>query len=288
MWTSVSPDLRAAGLGIDVERVSRRFEGAGAAGIQALQDVSITVQPRELVAVVGASGCGKTTLLRIVGGLDRPTSGSVAFLDEGGTAVSIAPRDLGFCFQDPRLLPWRCARDNAALPLELAGVGRAERRRRADEALSLVRLGGRERSLPATLSGGMRMRVALARAIVTRPRVLLLDEPFSALDEVTRMELDGELLRLREATGATILLVTHAISEAVLLADRIVVLGAHPGRVRSVITVDLPQRGLDRRASPGLAPLAARILDLIAERGDGATTTDGAPNQAFRGNGEKP
>jgi len=222
------------------------------------------VLPGELVAVVGASGCGKTTLLRLVGGLDRPDEGSIDFVGADGRSAARGQHDLGFCFQDPRLLPWRCARDNVALPLELAGVAKAERQRRALEALAMVRLTGRERSLPGTLSGGMRMRVALARAIVTRPRVLLLDEPFSSLDELTRLELDAELLMLREATGATILLVTHAISEAVLLADRIVVLASNPGRVCDTVTVDLPERGMARRGSPGLAPLVARILDRMA------------------------
>jgi len=257
---------------LSVRGVSRRFPG----GVEALRDVSLDVAPGELVAVVGASGCGKTTLLRIIGGLDRADAGEVRFgggdgrgSGAGGAPVAVAsprPVDIGFAFQDARLLPWRSALANVALPLELAGMARHERRRRAEEALSLVRLAGRERSLPATLSGGMRTRVALARAFVTKPRLLLLDEPFSALDEVTRLELDEELLRLRRETGVTVLLVTHTISEAVLLADRIVVLARGPGRVRETIDVDLPPAGAPRRAASGFAPLAARIFDLIAER----------------------
>lgn len=265
MWPDAEAPVGAepggGALGVRVVGVSRRFPG-----VEALRGISLEVKPGELVAVVGASGCGKTTLLRIIGGLDRADEGRVEFVDAGGAAISPGRFDLGFGFQESRLLPWRCARDNTALPLELAGVPRAERRRRAEQTLSLVRLADRTRSLPAELSGGMRMRVALARALVTKPRVLLLDEPFSSLDEVTRLELDEELLELRRATGATTLLVTHAISEAVLLADRIVVLGTRPGRVREVITVDLPERGLDRRASAGLAPLVSKILDLISER----------------------
>lgn len=260
-----APEEREA-LGLSVRGLTRRFPG----GIEALHEISLDVSPRELVAVVGASGCGKTTLLRLVGGLDHPTAGSIRFRGDHGEPLEPGRFDLGFAFQEPRLLPWRTALANVALPLELAGVPRPERLARARAVLELVRLSGRERSLPRTLSGGMRMRVALARALVTRPRVLLLDEPFSALDEVTRLELDEELLRLRRETGATILLVTHAISEAVFLADRIVVLSSSPGRVRETIPVELPP-GTARRTAPGFAPLAARIFDLIASRGGAAS-----------------
>jgi len=278
----VSAEQRGAGaLGLSVKSVSRRFPG----GVDALRDISLEVAPAELVAVVGASGCGKTTLLRVVGALDRPDAGTITFRDQHGEASVVGPFDLGFAFQEPRLLPWRTALKNVALPLELAGLARDECAQRASDAMTLVRLQGREHSMPSALSGGMRMRVALARALVTRPRLLLLDEPFSALDEFTRLELDEELLRLRHETGVTVLLVTHAISEAVLLADRIVVLSRSPGRVRETITVDLPPAGAARRVAPDFALLTARIFDLIAEGAAGEQSLNSDRVAASRARG---
>jgi len=264
--------VAAASLGVRVTSVSKRFEG----GVEAIRGVSFEVRAGELVTVVGASGCGKTTLLRIIGGLDRGDSGEVRFVDEREAPIAPGRFDLGYAFQEPRLLPWRTARANVELPLELAGVSASERLARATAVLELVRLRGRERALPGQLSGGMRMRVALARALVVRPRVLLLDEPFSALDEVTRLELDEELLRLRRETRVTVLLVTHSISEAVLLSDRIVVLARSPGRVLETIVVDLPPAGAARRAAAGFAPLAATIFDLIAQNPSAANAVETA------------
>ncbi|MBX3355528.1 MAG: ABC transporter ATP-binding protein [Phycisphaeraceae bacterium] len=272
-------------LGLRAQSVSRRF-----GEVEALRQVTMEVAPGEFVVVVGASGCGKTTLLRIIGGLERCDAGSIDFFDreEGAAAIATAPSearrfDLGFAFQEPRLLPWRCARDNVALPLELAGVPREERRRRAVEALELVRLGARTRALPAELSGGMRMRVALARALVTKPRLLLLDEPFSALDEVTRLELDEELLRLRQESGATVLMVTHSISEALSLADRIVVLASSPGRVREELTVNLGAPGVARRGTPDFGPLTARIFEMLGERGSSSSRDAKSASASPRG-----
>ncbi|HTT70363.1 MAG TPA: ABC transporter ATP-binding protein [Anaeromyxobacteraceae bacterium] len=205
-----------------------------------LEGVSLELAAGRFAAVVGPSGCGKTTLLRMVGGLERPDAGRVLL---GGDAR------VSFCFQDARLLPWRSALDNVALPLELAGVARGERRERAHEALSRVQLGDRGGARPAELSGGMRMRVALARALVTRPALLLLDEPFGALDEVTRQELDDELLELWQASGMTALLVTHSIAEAAYLAGEVVVLSRGPGRVVLRRETALPVRGPDARAT---------------------------------------
>ncbi|MFO0894007.1 MAG: ABC transporter ATP-binding protein [Phycisphaerales bacterium] len=244
------------GLGVRVSGVGRTF----ADGTEALRGVSFQAEPGSFTAIVGASGCGKTTLLRIVGGLERPDTGRVEFLDPRGPAASGAAAP-GFCFQEPRLLPWRTVLDNVALPLELAGVPRPERRRRAAEALAAARLEGRHGARPSQLSGGMRMRAALARALVTGPRLLLLDEPFASLDEVTRLELDEELARLHRERGVSILLVTHSIQEAAALAERIVLLDRGPGRVRRQVEVSLPGEGAAKRASAAFASLTAALME---------------------------
>ncbi len=231
-----SPPMEAGGLPLALDRVSKRFGER-----LVLAAVSLDVGPGAFVAVVGPSGCGKTTLLRIAGGLEAPSEGTATVGGDGG--------GVSFCFQDARLLPWRTAEENVALPLELAGVGERERRARASVALAEVQLGGREGAMPSELSGGMRMRVALARALVTRPRLLLLDEPFGSLDEVTRQELDDALLSLWRASGATALLVTHSIAEAAYLAQEVVVLSRGPGRVVARCEVKLPVRGPEARAT---------------------------------------
>jgi NitT/TauT family transport system ATP-binding protein len=225
-----APASAASGLSLTFDRVSKSFGDR-----LALADVSLEVAPGAFVAVVGPSGCGKTTLLRIAGGLEAPSDGRVTVGGDGG--------GVSFCFQDARLLPWRTALENVALPLELAEVQPRERRERAASALAEVQLGDRQGAMPAELSGGMRMRVALARALVTRPRLLLLDEPFGALDEVTRHELDEALLALWRSSGATALLITHSIAESVYLAQQVVVLSRGPGRVVARREVALPVRG---------------------------------------------
>ncbi len=225
-----------AGLALRLEDVSKRFDAT-----VALEAVSLRLEPGAFAAIVGPSGCGKTTLLRIAAGLLAPDAGTVDPAP-GTSGVAI-------CFQEPRLLPWRTTLGNVALPLELAGVPRAERRARALDALARVQLGERGTSLPTELSGGMRMRVALARALVTTPRLLLLDEPFGALDEITRQELDDMLGDLQEAHGFTALLVTHSIAEAVSLADAVYVLSRSPGRVVGRRDVSATGRGAAARQS---------------------------------------
>lgn len=201
---------------IRLDAVSRSF-----GHVQAVAEVTLGLERGSFTALVGPSGCGKTTLLRLIGGLERADRGTV---DRSGAAV-------GFCFQEPRLLAWRDLRENVALPLELAGVPASERRARADEALRLVQLQDAADRRPHELSGGMKMRAALARALVARPDVLLLDEPFGALDEVTRHELDEALRRLWEERGFTAVLVTHSLPEAVFLAERVVVFSPRPARI---------------------------------------------------------
>ena len=246
--------MTATGLGVSVRGVAVRF-GAS----EALANASIEIGPGEFVSIVGDSGGGKTTLLRAIGGLLPVSAGSIGFVARDGSVVRPGPRDIGFCFQEGRLLPWRSVLANVALPLELEGVPRAQRLREAAAMLERMRLGGVDRRMPGQLSGGMRMRVAMARALVTRPRLLLLDEPFGALDEVTRQALDEELLALVRETGATAVLVTHSIQEAVALADRVLVLHGRPGVSRPPIAVSLASRDEAARLTVPFASLCAQV-----------------------------
>ncbi|MCE9618492.1 MAG: ABC transporter ATP-binding protein [Planctomycetes bacterium] len=215
----------AVGLGVKVRAVAHAFDGAAS-----IEHADFAVSPGGFLAIVGDSGGGKTTLLRLIGGLLGATSGTIEYVDGQGGRVSPGVRDISFCFQEGRLLPWRNVLDNVALPLELAGASASERRGAAREMLATMRLADAECKMPAQLSGGMRMRVAMARALVTHPKLLLLDEPFGALDEVTRLALDEELRRLWRQSGTTAILVTHSIQEAVSLAQMVVVMKGKPGR----------------------------------------------------------
>ncbi|MEV4079128.1 ABC transporter ATP-binding protein [Nonomuraea fuscirosea] len=209
--------------------VGKRFDD----GTQALQNIDLTVAPGQFVTVVGPSGCGKSTLLRLAAGLGHATEGVVQRGPAAGGQVSV-----GYVFQDPTLLPWRTVRSNVELFAELQKLPRLERRRHAEEALALVGMTDTAGRRPYTLSGGMQMRVSLARALASRPDLLLLDEPFGALDEITRERLNDELLRLFALRGFAALFVTHSVSEAVFLATRVVVLSDRPGRI--VATFEVP------------------------------------------------
>ncbi|NUT38083.1 MAG: ABC transporter ATP-binding protein [Hamadaea sp.] len=222
---------------ITVERVSQSFRSKKGP-IEALADVDLTVHDGECIAIIGRSGCGKSTLLRLIAGLLRPTSGDIKIDAE---QVAAPRRDVAMMFQRPALLPWRSVLHNVLLPLEVYGAPKAEGRARAQGLLELAGLTGFENRLPHELSGGMQQRAALCRALVTDPKVLLMDEPFSALDSLTRIELGEELQRVHMRQGTTIILVTHSIEEAVLLADRVVVLGARPGRVTEIVEVKIPR-----------------------------------------------
>ena len=203
-------------------------------GVEALSGVSLEMEDGEFLSVLGPSGCGKSTLLRLIAGLTRPTGGSIEWASgEAGT-------DLGFVFQEPTLMPWATALANVALPLKLRGMTRSEREARAVAALDSVGLKGFERVWPRELSGGMKMRVSLARALVVQPRLLLMDEPFAALDEITRHRLNGDLLRLWRQSGLTVVFVTHSVFESVFLSQRIVVMAARPGRVSAELAVTAP------------------------------------------------
>jgi len=206
--------------------------------LEALAEAHFTVAPNEFVCLIGPSGCGKSTLLRILGGLVRPTGGQVSF--EGEPLVE-PRREIGFVFQRSTLMPWRSALRNVMLPLEILGVPRADAKRGARELLDLVGLGDFADTLPRDLSGGMRQRVALARALVRDPEVLLLDEPFGALDALTRERMNWELLRIWQARRKTVLMVTHNIQEAVFLSDRVLAMSPRPGRVEREVLIDLPR-----------------------------------------------
>jgi NitT/TauT family transport system ATP-binding protein len=232
--------------------VTKQF---GKGGVTALQDVDLEIRPGEFVSLIGPSGCGKSTLLRVVGDLIQPSSGSVEV--NGKTAAQArADRDYGIVFQDSVLFEWRTVAKNIGLPLELAGWSRERRRERVHEMLDLVELTGFESHHPWQLSGGMQQRVSIARALSFSPALLLMDEPFGALDEMTRERLNMELLRIWEASGSTVIFVTHSISEAVFLSTRVVVMSPRPGRITGIVEIDLPQPRTTRtREEPRFAEL---------------------------------
>ena len=222
----------------DAQHLALRGASRSFGSVQAVDRVSLAFARGSFTALVGPSGCGKTTILRMLGGLDSPDAGSCE--RETGGVLST-----GFLFQEPRLLAWRTVRDNVALPLELAGAPAAERLARADEALRLVRLADAGARFPHQLSGGMKMRASLARAVIARPSLLLLDEPFGALDEVTRHELDMELRALWERERFTAILVTHSLPEAAFLAERMVVFSPRPAAI--VADIATPTGARDAR-----------------------------------------
>jgi NitT/TauT family transport system ATP-binding protein len=248
---------------ITLTDVSQTYAGK-AGDVPALRHVDLAVDQGEFLAVIGRSGCGKSTLLRIIAGLVRPTAGRVMI---GGTPVTGPRRDVALMFQRSALLPWRTVLDNVMLPAEIFGWPRRRRQREAIELLHRVGLEGFEKRLPHELSGGMQQRVALCRALIQRPRLLLMDEPFSALDALTREELAVELQRIHMQLHTTVVFVTHAINEAVLLADRIVVLSSRPGQVRKVVDVDIPRpRSLGLGAHVDeVARASAELHELLLE-----------------------
>ena len=241
--------------------VSVRFTGRRR-DVTALSEVTFDVRRGEFVSIVGPSGCGKSTLLKLAAGLLRPTTGSVLL---GGERVAGPRRDIGYVFQRAALLEWRGVRRNILLQAEMRGMDGAAARRRADELIALTGLTGFRDALPHELSGGMQQRVALCRALLHEPPVLLMDEPFGALDALTREQLNVELHRIWRETGTTVVLVTHSIAEAVYLSRRVVVLSPRPGTVAEIVEVELPpERDYgSAMAHPGFASAAARIRTLL-------------------------
>jgi NitT/TauT family transport system ATP-binding protein len=241
--------------------VSRTFAGRSGA-VEALHGIDLEIGAGEFVAVLGRSGCGKSTLLRLISGLLPVTTGEVWV---SGERVTRPRRDIAMMFQKPALLPWRTVLDNVLLPMQIFGGRKAAHRDRARELLTMTGLTGFEKRLPHELSGGMQQRVALCRSLIANPRVMLMDEPFSALDALTREELSGELQRVHMELGTTIVFVTHSIDEAVLLADRVVVLSPRPGRIREILDIRIPRpRTLGRGAHlEEVARCSAELHELL-------------------------
>jgi len=250
---------------VSVHGVSRVFAARKGPGVAALNDVSLTVAPGEFVSLIGPSGCGKSTLLRLIADLDTPTSGSVEVFGKPARQARI-DQDYGIAFQQAGLLPWRTVAGNIELPLELHGVAKATRRRRAADLIALVGLADFASHYPDQLSGGMQQRVAIARSLAESPSLLLMDEPFGALDEMTRERMQNELVRICAETKAAVVFVTHSIPEAVFLSNRVVVLEARPGRIRSVVDVSLGEmsgRNEDLREDAGFFHSLSQVRDLL-------------------------
>jgi len=247
-----------AGPILSIEGLKKTFRTNDGGTLEALAEVSFDIPENDFVCIVGPSGCGKSTLLRMIAGLERISAGGI---DYRGKPVSRPQREIGMVFQEYSLLPWRTVLDNVALGPEFGGVPRSERKAKAREYLRLVGMEDFSQAFPHELSGGMRQRVAIVRALANDPDVLLMDEPFGALDAHTRILLQKELLRVWENRRKTILFVTHGVDEAIYLADRILVMSARPGRILEMIDVDM-ERPRDR-AHPAYGQLAERILSIL-------------------------
>jgi len=248
---------------VSIQGVSKEF----ASGVTALSGIDLDVRPRELISLIGPSGCGKSTLLRIIGDLIDPSAGVVEVNGKPAHRARL-DHDYGIVFQEAVLYDWRTVAKNIALPLELLRWSREQRAARVQELLRLVELEGFEDHHPWQLSGGMQQRVAIARALSFDPALLLMDEPFGALDEMTRERLNMELLRIWEASGSTVVFVTHSIAEAVFLSTRVVVMSPRPGRIADVVEIDLPYpRTAETREEPRFFELVTHVRERLAGRG---------------------
>jgi NitT/TauT family transport system ATP-binding protein len=249
---------------VSLSRIRKEF---GQGGVVAIEGIDLEIGEREFVSLIGPSGCGKSTLLRIIGDLIQPTAGEVTVKGKTAHRARLG-RDYGIVFQDAVLFDWRTVAKNISLPLEMMGWDRRKRAERVKELVELVELTGFEGHHPWQLSGGMQQRVSIARALSFDPALLLMDEPFGALDEMTRERLNLELLRIWEASGSTVVFVTHSIAEAVFLSTRVVVMSPRPGRIVGIVNVDLPQpRTGETREEPRFAELVRDVRQLLRKGG---------------------
>jgi NitT/TauT family transport system ATP-binding protein len=264
--------VEAAGVG--------KVFGSGPSAVTALESIDLTIQQGEFVSLIGPSGCGKSTLLRLIADLTAPTSGTLSINGKPAARARL-DRDYGMVFQAPVLMDWRTIASNIELPLEIMGFDTAERRKRSGELLRLVELEAFAERHPWELSGGMQQRVAIARALSFDPKLLLMDEPFGALDEMTRERMNAELMRIWRRTGTTIVFVTHSIPEAVFLSTRVVVMSPRPGRISHVIDIDLPpERSVETRESEPYFRLVTRVREAL--RQDEPSDGDGSDIDAER------
>jgi NitT/TauT family transport system ATP-binding protein len=253
---------------VRVANLDKTFAGGRHRLTTALKGIDLEIGQGEFVSLIGPSGCGKSTLLRVIGDLLQPSSGIVSVNGKPAGQARVN-RDYGIVFQAPVLFDWRTVEENVRLPLELQGMPRAEREARVDEMLALVELSDFKRHHPYQLSGGMQQRVAIARALAFSPSLLLMDEPFGALDEMTRERMNSEVLGIWERTGITVVFVTHSIPEAVFLSSRVVVMSPRPGRITSVISVDLPRpRGVETREDRRYFELVTEVREALRAGGE--------------------
>lgn len=270
--TSGEAEAGLTALAVSLRGVTKAYDN----GVMALGPLDLAVRKGEFISLLGPSGCGKSTALRIIAELSAPSSGTVRVARHEGVSLPghVQPgHGIGFVFQEPTLMPWTSVRENVRLPLKLAGVPKAEARARADAALASVGLADFADAYPRELSGGMKMRVSLARALVTDPDILLMDEPFAALDEITRFRLNNDLLALWRSLGKTVIFVTHSVFESVYLSQRVVVMTARPGRIQADIRIDTVEpRGEEFRTSAAYSDYCRRVSAALAPSYSGQST----------------
>ncbi len=273
--TSPTPEASTREV-VSIAGAGKRF-GTGPSAVTALDGIDLTIASGEFVSLIGPSGCGKSTLLRLIGDLTSPTAGTVRVNGKPARQARL-DRDYGMVFQAPVLMDWRTIDRNIELPLEIMGFAKEERARRSAELIRLVELEGFAGKHPWQLSGGMQQRVAIARALAFDPKLLLMDEPFGALDEMTRERMNLELMRIWSRTGTTVVFVTHSIPEAVFLSTRVVVMSARPGRISKIVSIDLPQpRTVETRESERYFELVTTVREALRQHeGDAAADEAGA------------